>query len=797
MHSVIIKRDGRQEAFDVHKLEKCLKKLAFGLDLKFVDVAKIARCIEESIPEHMETGDLANHVANTVSTMCIEHSDHNLLAARIAVVRMHKNTLDRFSDVAKLLHEAKHPTTGHDRPLIADDVLEIIQNNKERLNNAIKHERDYNYTYFGYRTLESGYLLQLNGKVVERPQHMIMRVALGIHKNDIDAALQTYDYMSQGKFTHATPTLFNAGTPHPQMSSCFLMAIPEDSMEGIFLALQRCGNIIKYSGGIGVHIHGIRAKNSLIAGANGYSKGLLPMLRLFNDTASYANVGGKRPSSIAIYLEPWHPDIFDFIQLKVNTGDESMRIRDLFYALWTPDLFMKRVKSDGLWSLMCPLDCPGLDDVYGEEFEKLYESYEAQKRFRKQVKARDLWRAITKAQSESGVPYLVFKDACNEKSNQKNLGTIKSSNLCTEIVEYSNKDEVAVCNLGSIALNKFVNGNDYDFEGLKEVAKILTRNLNKIIDGNFYPVQEARNSNLRHRPIGIGVQGLADAFQMLRISFTSEKAKLLNTQIFETIYYGAVEASTELAAQQGSYPSYLENGGCPASKGQLSYDLWNVTPTELWDWTSLKQKVAEHGLRNSLFVAPMPTASTAQILGNNESFEPFTSNCYTRRVTKGDFQVVNPHLCKHLTELGLWTHENRTHLAATGSLKNANVPEELKEIYKTVWELKQTALVEMAAQRAAFIDQSQSLNLHVESPNYAKLTTLHFKAWELGLKTGMYYLRSKPSVDPVKFTLDRSVLKSVTEQKNNIENDENVNINAQKKLVPQINDENEGCLMCQ
>ncbi|CAD5232573.1 unnamed protein product [Bursaphelenchus xylophilus] len=800
MNTVITKRDGRKENFDAKKLEKSLERLTDGLDLRFVNPEKIAECIAHSIPEQMNTTDLANHVANTISSLCIEHSDHNLLAGRVAAASMHKTTHEKFSDVVEILYNAKHPVTGKDRPLIAEDVYKVVQEHKERLDSAIVHHRDFNYAYFGFRTLvDSGYLLQLDGKTIERPQHMIMRVALGIHKDDVDAALETYDYMSKGLFTHATPTLFNAGTPHPQMSSCFLVSIPEDSMEAIFATLHKCANIIKYSGGIGVNIHGIRAKNSLIAGANGYSKGILPMLKLFNGTASFANVGGKRPSSIAIYLEPWHPDVFDFVQLKVNTGEESMRIRDLFYALWVPDLFMKRVKEDKMWSLMCPLDCPGLDEVYGKEFEKLYTSYEDQNRYRRQVKARDLWRAITNAQSESGVPYLVYKDACNEKSNQKNLGTIKSSNLCTEIIEYSNKDEIAVCNLASLALPKFVSGNGYDFEGLKEAAKVVTKNLNKIIDGNFYPVPDAKRSNLRHRPIGLGVQGLADVFQLLRHPFTSEEARRLNVQIFETIYYGAVEASTELAVVHGPYETYNENGGCPAAQGQLSYDLWNATPTDLWDWNELKKKVAQRGLRNSLFVAPMPTASTAQILGNNESFEPFTSNCYTRRVTKGDFQVVNPHLCKHLCELGLWTHETRTHLAATGSLRNADVPEELKELYKTVWEIKQTALVEMAAQRAPFIDQSQSLNLYVESPNYPKLTTLHFKSWELGLKTGMYYLRSKPSVDPVKFTLDRTVLRAVKDNKTSGEKKNTLvgNKDGRIQVDPQINDENEPCLSCQ
>lgn len=594
-------------------------------------------------------------------------------------------------------------------------------------------------------------------QVAERPQHMLMRVAIGIHGEDIDNAIKTYNLLSEKYFTHASPTLFAAATPRPQLSSCFLISMKEDSIEGIYDTLKQCALISKSAGGIGVQIHCIRAKGSYIAGTNGVSNGLVPMLRVYNNTARYVDQGGnKRPGAFAVYLEPWHADIFEFLDLKKNTGKEEVRARELFYALWIPDLFMKRVESNGDWSLMCPHDCPGLADCWGEDFEKLYEQYEKEKRFMRQVKAQAVWKAIIEAQVETGTPFMLYKDSCNRKSNQQNLGTIKCSNLCTEIVEYTSTDEVAVCNLASIALNMFINDDKtYNFQKLKEVTKTITENLNKIIDVNFYPVPEAKNSNMRHRPIGIGVQGLADTFVIMRLPYESEAAILLNQQIFETIYYGALEASCELAEKLGVYESYK---GSPVSKGILQYEMWNKTPTGLWDWAALKAKIAKHGVRNSLLLAPMPTASTAQILGNNESFEPFTSNIYQRRVLSGEFQVVNHHLLRDLTETDLWDEEMKNQIIHNnGSIQNIEkIPKNIRDLYKTVWEISVKTTIQMAADRGAFIDQSQSFNIHVAEPNYGKLTSIHFYGWKLGLKTGMYYLRTKPAANAIQFTVDKS-----------------------------------------
>lgn len=635
------------------------------------------------------------------------------------------------------------------------------------MNSAIIYDRDYNYDYFGFKTLERAYLMTCDKQIIERPQHMIMRVALGIHGVDVDAALETYDLMSRSFFIHATPTLYNAGTPNPQLSSCFLLTMKDDSIDGIFNTLKDCAVISKYAGGIGLSIHNIRASNSYIHGTNGVSNGIIPMLRVFNNTARYVDQGGgKRKGSIAIYLEPWHADIFDFLELKKNHGNESDRARDLFYALWIPDLFMKRVEQNGQWSLFCPNEAKGLADCHSEAFDTLYETYEREGRARKTIPAQDLWFAIMASQVETGTPYMLFKDACNAKSNQKNLGTIKSSNLCTEIVEYTSSDEIAVCNLASLNLSAFVELGDsvkgtqssYDFKRLYQVTKVVTKNLNKVIDVNFYPVPEAQNSNMRHRPIGIGVQGLADAFAKMRLPFDSAEAMKLNKDIFETIYFGALEASCELAKQHGPYSSYE---GSPISQGILQPDLWKVeTKNDRWNWTELRAKISQYGVRNSLLLAPMPTASTAQIMGNNESTEPFTTNMYNRRVLAGEFTVVNKYLLKDLVEGGYWTPDVRNQIIADrGSVANvASLPVEIKELYKTVWEIKQKIIIDQAADRGAYICQSQSLNIHMADPTNARLTSMHFYAWKKGLKTGMYYLRSRPKAEAIQFTVDQNQL---------------------------------------
>merc|ERR1719512_583696 len=644
--------------------------------------------------------------------------------------------------------------------MISEQHYKIIMENADRLNSAIVFNRDFNYQYFGFKTLERSYLLKIDGRVVERPQHMLMRVSVGIHGDDIDGAIETYNMMSEKLFTHASPTLFNAATPRPQLSSCFLLTMSSDSIEGIYDTLKQCALISKSAGGIGLNVHCIRATGSYIAGTNGISNGLVPMLRVFNNTARYVDQGGnKRPGAFAMYIEPWHADIMAFLDLRKNHGKEEQRARDLFYALWIPDLFMKRVKEFGVWSLMCPHECPGLADCWGEEFEALYTKYEKEGKFRKQVKAQDVWSAIIDSQIETGTPYMLYKDACNRKSNQQNLGTIKCSNLCTEIVEYSSPDEVAVCNLASIAVNQFVKPDKtYDFAKLKMVSKVVTKNLNKIIDVNFYPVIEARNSNMRHRPVGIGIQGLADAYIMMRFPFESEEAVLLNKQIFETIYYGALEASCEIAEVEGPYSTYE---GSPVSQGKLQYDMWGVTPTNLQDWATLKAKIAKHGIRNSLLLAPMPTASTAQILGNNESVEAYTSNIYSRRVLSGEFQVVNQHLLRDLTELGVWTDDLKNDIvSANGSIQHCtSIPDHIKKLYKTVWEISQKNIIKQAADRGAFIDQSQSLNIHIAEPNFGKMSSMHFFGWESGLKTGMYYLRTKPAAQAIQFTVDKSKVK--------------------------------------
>ncbi|CEG71066.1 Putative Ribonucleoside-diphosphate reductase [Rhizopus microsporus] len=692
--------------------------------------------------------------------MTTRHPDYALLAARIAISNLHKETKKVFSQVIEDLYNYVNPKTGKHSPMISNETYKVVMDNADRLNSAIIYDRDFKYNFFGFKTLERSYLLKIDGKIAERPQHLIMRVAIGIHGTDIDAAIETYNLMSERYFTHASPTLFNAGTPRPQMSSCFLLTMKEDSIEGIYETLKICAQISKTAGGIGLNIHNIRASGSYIAGTNGYSNGLLPMLRVFNNTARYVDQGGnKRPGAFAMYLEPWHADIFTFLDLRKNFGKDEIRARDLFYALWIPDLFMQRVRDGGDWSLFCPNEAPGLHEIWGDEFVALYEKYEREGRARETIKAQKLWYAILEAQTETGNPFILYKDACNRKSNQQNLGTIKCSNLCTEIVEYSSPDEVAVCNLASIALPTYViNREKYDFQKLHDVTKVITRNLNKIIDINYYPVIEAERSNKRHRPIGLGVQGLADTFMALRYPFDSPEAKQLNIQIFETIYHAALEASCELAEKYGPYETYE---GSPVSKGILQYDMWNVTPTNLWDWAALKEKIAKHGVRNSLLVAPMPTASTSQMLGFNECFEPYTSNFYTRRVLSGEYQMVNPWLLRDLVDMGLWNDDVKNMIMADGgSIQNVpSIPQNLKDLYKTVWEISQRTIIDMAADRGAYIDQSQSLNIFMAEPNFGKLTSMHFYGWQKGLKTGMYYLRTRPAVDAIKFTVDQLSLR--------------------------------------
>ncbi len=757
----VIKRSGRREPVHFDKITSRISKLCFNLNNYFVEPTRVAQTVIQGLYDGVSTTEIDNLAAETAASMAVVHPDYAILAARIAVSNLHKNTSKSFSQTVEKLHTNKSPKTNEPAPLISDEVYEVIQKNKDRLDGAIIHHRDFNYDYFGFKTLERSYLMKVNGNIVERPQHMLMRVSVGIHKEDIDAAIETYNLMSEKWFTHATPTLFNAGTPKPQMSSCFLLSMKEDSIPGIYDTLKQCAEISQSAGGIGFSIHNIRAKGSYIKGTGGTSNGIVPMLRVFNDTARYVDQGGgKRKGAFAVYLEPWHADIFDFVELKKNHGKEEMRARDLFYALWIPDLFMKRVKENGTWSLFSPNETADLPELYGEEFEQKYEQYEKEGRALKTVKAQDLWFKILDSQIETGTPYMLYKDHVNRKSNQKNLGTIKSSNLCTEIVEYTSPDEVAVCNLGSINLSKFVQQNEdgtysYDFDRLCEITMILTRNLNKVIDGNYYPVPEAKHSNLKHRPIGLGVQGLADAFLMMRLPFESDEAKQLNRDIFETIYFGAVTASMQLAKQDGAYESFK---GSPISEGKFQFDLWDVQPGDRWDWEGLRKNVLKHGVRNSLLVAPMPTASTSQILGNNECFEPYTSNIYSRRTLSGEYVVVNKHLLKDLNHLGIWSEELKNAIVQNnGSIQNIHgIPDELKQLYKTSWEIKQKRLIELSADRGAFIDQSQSLNVFIQDANYSKLTSMHFYGWEKGLKTGMYYLRTRPAADPIKFTIDMS-----------------------------------------
>jgi ribonucleoside-diphosphate reductase alpha chain len=753
----VIKRDGRKEAVKFDKITARIKKLCYGLN-PLVTPEKVAMKVIEGLYDGVTTSELDNLAAEVAATNTIAHPDYALLASRIAVSNLHKNTKKSFSSSIEDLYKYVDPKTGQKAPLISDEVYKVIKKNSDVLDSTIIYDRDFRYDYFGFKTLERSYLLKLKGEIAERPQQMLMRVAVGIHKTDIDAVVETYNYMSEGWFTHATPTLFNSGTPKPQMSSCFLLTTKEDSIAGIYDTLSQCAKISQSAGGIGLSIHDVRATGSYIKGTNGTSNGIVPMLRVFNDTARYVDQGGgKRKGSFAIYVEPWHADVFDFLDLKKNHGKEEQRARDLFYALWIPDLFMQRVEDNGDWTLMCPHECPGLSDVYGEKFDKLYKKYEDEGKGKKTIKAQDLWFKILESQIETGTPYMLYKDAANKKSNQKNLGTIKSSNLCTEIMEYTAPDEVAVCNLASIALPKFVMDGNFDFEKLFKVAYRVAKNLDKVIDANYYPVPEAKNSNMRHRPIGIGVQGLADAFILMRYAFESAEAKQLNKDIFETIYYAAVTASKDLAIDNGPYESWK---GSPISKGVLQFDLWDIKPSDRWEWDLLREEIKKHGVRNSLLLAPMPTASTAQILGNNECFEPYTSNIYTRRVLSGEYIIVNKHLLRDLVKLGIWNDRLKNKLmASNGSIQNIDeIPDNIKSLYKTAWEISQKVILDMAADRGAFIDQSQSLNIFMENANFAKLTSMHFYGWKAGLKTGMYYLRTKSATDAIKFTLDKAVM---------------------------------------
>ncbi|RJU96608.1 MAG: ribonucleoside-diphosphate reductase subunit alpha [Candidatus Poseidoniales archaeon] len=753
----VVNRKGEREDVRFDAIHEKLRSLTYGLDPVWVDPGHVTKLTIEGLYDGVTTRELDQLAAETAASLASQHPDYSRLAARICVDDLHRSTKDTFTDVITDLRDYIDPESGKHAPLISEEVYGIIMENAEILNNHIDYSRDHNYDYFGFKTLERSYLLRLNGEIAERPQHMLLRVAVGIHHANISKALETYDLMSQGYFTHATPTLFNSGTPTPQMSSCFLLTMQDDSLDGIYDTLKQCALISKSAGGIGLSIHHIRSKGSYIKGTNGESNGIVPMLRVFNDTARYVDQGGgKRKGSIAIYLEPWHPDILAFLDLKKNHGKEELRARDLFYALWTPDLFMQRVEENANWSFFCPNECPGLQDAYGAEFKALYEKYEAAGLARETLPARTVWDKVVESQIETGTPYMLYKDAANEKSNQKNLGTIRSSNLCTEIMEYTAKDEVAVCNLASIALNKYVDteNNSFNHQLLYDVTYHATGNLNRVIDVNYYPVPEARNSNMRHRPIGLGVQGLADTFALLQLPFESPEARKLNKEIFETIYFAACTASKDAAIAEGPYSTFK---GSPASKGELQFDLWGMNDhSGRWDWATLKGEIIEHGMRNSLLLAPMPTASTSQILGNNECFEAFTSNLYVRRTLSGEFIVLNKHLVRDLIALDLWSLNMKDEiLRHKGSVQAIEgIPDHIKALYKTTWEIKQRHVLDMAADRGAYVDQSQSMNIHMVDANPAKVTSMHFYGWKQGLKTGMYYLRTKAAADAIQFTVE-------------------------------------------
>ena len=788
----VVKRDAKKETVKFDKITARIVKMCYGLD-SLVSPEAVAMKVIEGIYDGVTTIDLDNLAAEVAAAKTIDHPDYALLASRIAVSNLHKETKKTFSDVMHDLYTYIDPKTNQPASLLADDVYQIVMDNKELLDSSIIYDRDFRYEYFGFKTLTRSYLMKLNGKIAERPQQMLMRVAIGIHKRDVKAAITTYHLMSEGWFTHATPTLFNAGTPKPQMSSCFLLTMKEDSIGGIYDTLKSCAQISQSAGGIGLAIHDIRATGSYIKGTNGTSNGIVPMLRVFNDTARYVDQGGgKRKGSFAIYIEPWHADIFEFLDLKKNHGKEENRTRDLFLALWIPDLFMKRVKDNGEWTLMCPHECPGLSDVHSEAFEKLYLQYEKDGKGRKTIKAQDLWFKILESQVETGTPYMLYKDAANSKSNQQNLGTIKSSNLCTEIIEYTAPDEIAVCNLASLALPKYVKEDkSFDHDKLFEVTYQATVNLNRIIDENFYPVEDAKKSNLRHRPIGLGVQGLADTFILMGLPFESPGAKALNKEIFETLYFAAMTASKDQAIEFGTYETYA---GSPVSNSIFQYDMWGVVPSNRWDWSQLKAEVKKHGVRNSLLLAPMPTASTAQILGNNECFEPYTSNLYTRRVLSGEFIIVNRHLLKDLVKAGIWNRDMRLKImSANGSIQNiSEIPQEIKDLYKTAWEISQKTILELATDRGAYICQSQSLNIFMENANFAKLTSMHFYGWEKGLKTGMYYLRTKAATDAIKFTVDQAIS---SEPEALVSEDSDITLEEQAALACSLENP-DSCEMC-
>lgn len=788
----VIKRSGKKQAVKFDKITARINRLSYGLNAH-VDPVVVAQQVIEGLRDGMTTKELDDLAAEVAATMAVQHPDYASLAARIAVSNLHKSTHKSFRETMRALYEYVNPKNGEPAPMIADDVYKTISKHADQLEAEIDYNRDYSYDYFGFKTLERSYLLRIDGTPAERPQHMLMRVAVGIHGADIRAAIETYDMMSKKLFTHATPTLFNAGTPKPQMSSCFLTTVKDDSIPGIYDTLKDTALISQSAGGIGMSVHTIRATGSYIRGTNGTSNGLVPMLRVFNDTARYVDQGGgKRKGAFAVYLEPWHADILSFLDLRKNHGKEELRARDLFYALWIPDLFMERVEADASWTLMDPNECLGLADVHGDEFVARYTQYEKEGKGTS-VKARDVWAKILEAQVETGTPYMLYKDHANRKSNQQNLGTIRSSNLCSEIIEYTSSKEIAVCNLASIALPQYVTKEGFDHERLATVVEKVVRNLNAVIDRNYYPVPEAEHSNLRHRPIGLGVQGLADVFIMLGMPFTSHEAKQLNKDIFETIYFAALSASMKLAKKEGPYKTYK---GSPISKGVFQWEMWNVSPEELsgrWDWEKLRTDIRTHGVRNSLLVAPMPTASTSQILGNNECFEPYTSNMYVRRVLSGEFVVINKHLLNELTRRGLWNDTMRDELMrANGSVQSiAAIPQDLKDIYKTVWELSMKDIIDMAADRGAFICQSQSLNLFVAQPDHAKLTSMHFYAWRKGLKTGMYYLRTQPAAEAIKFTVAQQ-----TAQENEPETRAKEDAKKRTQVCPPDAENLEDCLTC-
>jgi ribonucleoside-diphosphate reductase alpha chain len=791
----IVKRDGRREPIDFDRMVDFVSRYAYQLDTDYINPNQVAKRAFEGAFDGITIVDLIQLTVETAASMTSKHPDYGLLAGRLAVSELHVNTSDSFSNTVEKMYYYKNPKTGENAPMISREIYDIVKKNAIDLDNSLDYSKDYSYDYFGYKTLERTYLLKIDGKSVERPQHLLMRVALGIHKNDLKSAKTTYKLMAEKWFTHASPTLFNAGTPKPQLSSCFLLTMQDDSINGIYDTLKQCALISQSGGGIGLSIHDIRAKGSYIKGTNGTSNGIVPMLRVFNDTARYVDQGGgKRKGAFAMYIEPWHGDIFEFLDLKKNHGKEEMRARDLFLAVWMPDMFMQRVEDDGDWPLFDPHECPGLSDSHSEEFNKLFLKYEKEGRALRTVKAQDLWFAILDSQIETGTPYILYKDAANSKSNQQNLGTIKSSNLCAEILEYTSKDEVAVCNLASIALNMFVNEEErtYDFNKLYEVAYQVTINLDKVVDVNYYPIPEARNSNMRHRPVGLGVQGLADTFIMMRQSFESDEAKQLNKDIFETIYFAAVTASKDIAKREGAYETFK---GSPMSKGQFQFDMWNVTPSTRWNWEALRGEVVEHGVRNSLLTALMPTASTSQILGNNECIEPYTSNMYTRRVLSGEFVLVNKHLVKDLIRRDLWNDDMRNKIiASNGSVAHIpEVPADIKELYKTVWEIKQKRILELAADRGSYVDQTQSMNVFMEDANFAKLTSMHFYAWKSGLKTGIYYLRTKAAADPIKFTVDQQYINMSKE--NTAAVNEKPKVNAEgDDLFCDLDDED--CVAC-